>query len=105
MNLEEIKNNMPSKREIDDVANLFKVLGDSTRAKILVAIIGDELNVTDICNCVEMNKSTVSSQLRILRDSKLVKTRREGKEIYYSLDDDHVTIIFKYAREHINEER
>ncbi|MCR5113159.1 MAG: metalloregulator ArsR/SmtB family transcription factor [Acholeplasmatales bacterium] len=101
--VEEIKAKMPSKREIEDVSNLFKVLGDPTRAKILFSIEDNELNVTDICNCVDMNKSAVSSQLRILRDAKLVKARRDGKEVFYSLDDEHVTIIFKYAREHINE--
>ncbi len=103
MDLETIKKTMPDTEQINDLSNLFKVLGDPTRSKILYTLTDNELNVTDICLCVGMNKSAVSHQLRILRDVKLVKSRKDGKEVYYSFDDDHITTIFKYALEHISE--
>ena len=105
MDLEKIKASMPNDVEIDKLTNLFKVLGDPTRAKILHTIEDSELNVTSICDCVGMNKSAVSHQLRILKDANLVKSRRDGKEVYYSLDDDHISTIFKFALEHIEEDR
>lgn len=105
MSLEDIKKTMPCAKQIEDLSNLFKVLGDATRSKILYTLEDNELCVTDICECVNMNKSAVSHQLRILRDAKLVKARRDGKEIYYSFDDDHISTIFKYGLEHISEEK
>ncbi len=105
MDLFKIKENMPSKEEIDDVSNLFKVLGDPTRSKILYTLEEAELNVSEICECVDMNKSAVSHQLRILRDAKLVKSRKDGKEVYYSFDDEHISTIFKFGLEHINERK
>ncbi len=105
MDLLKIKENMPSKEEIDDVSNLFKVLGDPTRSKILYTLEEAELNVSEICECVDMNKSAVSHQLRILRDAKLVKSRKDGKEVYYSFDDEHISTIFKFGLEHINERK
>lgn len=105
MDLEKIKKTMPDDNKISDLANLFKVLGDPTRDKILHTIEENELCVSDICLVVNMNKSAVSHQLRILRDAKLVKSRKDGKEVYYSFDDDHISTIFKYAIEHISEEK
>ena len=105
MSLEDIKVSMPNEHEIEEVSNLFKVLGDPTRSKILYTIEDNELNVTDICECVNMQKSAVSHQLRILRDAKLVKARKDGKEVYYSFDDDHISTIFKYDLEHIREDK
>jgi len=105
MSLDAIKETMPNPEQMEDLSNLFKVLGDQTRCKILYTLTDNELNVTDICLCVSMNKSAVSHQLRILRDAKLVKARKDGKEVYYSFDDDHITTIFKYALEHISEEK
>ncbi len=105
MSLEDIKVSMPNEHEIEEVSNLFKVLGDPTRSKILYTIEENELNVTDICECVNMQKSAVSHQLRILRDAKLVKARKDGKEVYYSFDDDHISTIFKYGLEHIREDK
>jgi ArsR family transcriptional regulator len=105
MSLEDIKVSMPDEHEIEEVSNLFKVLGDPTRSKILYTIEDNELNVTDICECVNMQKSAVSHQLRILRDAKLVKARKDGKEVYYSFDDDHISTIFKYGLEHIREDK
>ena len=105
MELSEIKKSLPNEIEIFDVADLFKVLGDSTRTKILYVLEDRELCVNDICKCVDMEKSAVSHQLRILRQSKLVKSRKCGKEVYYSFDDDHVKMIFEYAIDHTKEGR
>lgn len=105
MDLSHIRNSMPSRDEIDEVSNLFKVLGDPTRSKILYTLEEAELNVSEICECVDMNKSAVSHQLRILRDAKLVKSRKDGKEVYYSFDDEHISTIFKFGLEHINERK
>lgn len=105
MDIEEIKKSIPNSDELDNITNLFKVLGDSTRTKILYTLIKQELCVGDICLCVGMNKSAVSHQLRILKDSKLVKVRKDGKEVYYSFDDDHISTIFNTAIAHIEEDR
>lgn len=104
MDLENIKLGMPSQDKIEKLTNLFKVLGDGTRAKILYTLEEKELCVSDICECVGMNKSAVSHQLRILKDAKLVKSRKDGKEVFYSFDDDHIGIIFNTAIEHIEEQ-
>lgn len=103
MDLSNIKENMPNDKRLNSLTNLFKVLGDNTRAKILYTLENDELCVSDICECVKMNTSAVSHQLRILRDACLVKARKEGKEVFYSLDDEHVSLIFKCALEHVDE--
>ncbi len=105
MSIDQIKDSMPNEEEVTNVANLFKVLGDSTRSKILYTLEDHELNVTEICEIVDMQKSAVSHQLRILRDAKLVKARKNGKEVYYSFDDEHISTIFKFAFEHIKEDR
>ena len=104
MNLESIIKEMPNEERLEALTTLFKVLGDNTRAKILYSTENGELCVSDICLCVGLNKSAVSHQLRILKDASLVKARKVGKEVYYSLDDDHVGIIFKCALEHVDEE-
>lgn len=86
-----------------DLAELFKVFGDVTRLKILSALLDRELCVCDIAEKLAMTQSAVSHQLNLLRRSKLVKTRREGKSVFYSLDDDHVCDIISCGMEHINE--
>ena len=88
---------------IEDMANLFKVLGDKTRTKILATLEKGELNVSNISVLVGLNISAVSHQLRILRQAKLIKPRKVGKEVVYSLDDDHISQIFKCALEHVKE--
>jgi len=103
MELENIKKTMPDTDRLDALTNLFKVLGDNTRAKILYTLEQKSLCVNDICKCVDMTKSAVSHQLRTLRDAKLVKAKKEGKEVYYSLDDEHVSLIFKCALDHVDE--
>ncbi len=88
---------------IEDMADLFKVLGDKTRTKILAILEKGELNVSNIANLVGLNISAVSHQLRILRQAKLIKPRKVGKEVVYSLDDEHISQIFNCALEHVKE--
>lgn len=101
----DVKNMMPDEEDLYSVAELFKVFGDSTRTKILSALFEHELCVCDICIVVNMTKSAVSHQLRVLKDANLVKSRKSGKEVFYSLADDHVVMIYKMAIEHVCEER
>ena len=92
-----------TEKSIVDLAELFKIFGDSTRIKILYAMLDVELCVNDIAGRLQMSQSSVSHQLRILKTSKLVKSRREGKSIFYSLDDEHVRSILNMGMEHIME--
>lgn len=86
-----------------DVAELFKIFSDSTRIRILYSLYDSEKNVTQISNILNMNQSAISHQLRILKSNKLVKSKRKGKTILYSLDDDHIYNIINQGIEHINE--
>jgi ArsR family transcriptional regulator len=95
--------NLPDENELADLAELFKVFGDSSRIKILYALFGQELGVGDIAETINMTISAVSHQLKILKTNHLVKSRRSGKNIIYSLDDDHVYRILAMGREHIEE--
>ena len=101
--VEKVKAIMPSEDVIYDVAELFKVFGDSTRTNILMAHFESEMCVCDIGELLNMTTSAISHQLRILRQSKLVKARKSGKEVFYSLADDHVVKIFEMAIEHVAE--
>ena len=94
---------MPDDDQVIDLAELFKVFGDSTRIKILGALRGGELCVCDISTAVGMTVSAVSHQLRILKQARLVQYRREGKTVFYSLSDDHVRSIIGQGMEHIEE--
>lgn len=85
------------------LAELFKIFGDPTRIRILYAMLDTERCVNDIAGLLQMSQSSVSHQLRILKTSKLVKSRREGKSIFYSLDDEHVRSILSMGMEHIME--
>ena len=89
--------------KIIDIAELFKIFGDSTRVKIINVLLNGELCVSEIQNKLNVSQSAISHQLRILKDSKLVKYRKEGKEMYYFLADDHVEKIFKMGWDRINE--
>ena len=89
--------------ELYDLAELFKIFGDSTRIRILYALFEHEVNVNDIADQLNMTASAVSHQLRILKQNKLIKSRRDGKQIYYSLADDHVKTIMAMGMEHIEE--
>lgn len=101
--VKQVEQRIPDEDLLYDVAELFKIFGDSTRIRILSALLEEELCVCDICSLLSMTKSAVSHQLRILRQTKLVKNRRSGKEVYYSLADDHVASIINLALEHAKE--
>lgn len=98
-----ILDELPDEDTLYDLAELFKVFGDSTRVRILVALFESELCVCDISESLGMTQSAVSHQLQILRTSKLVKSRRDGKQMYYSLADDHVVTIIAQGLSHILE--
>ncbi len=101
--LHKVQEQQPDDEILYDLAELFKVFGDSTRIKILYAMFEHELCVNDIAGLLNLSQSSVSHQLRILKTSKLVKFRREGKSIYYSLDDEHVRSIISMGMEHVEE--
>ena len=101
--MEEVKDKMPTTEMIYDLAELFKVFGDSTRMGILCALEVGELCVSDISNVLGISISAVSHQLRVLRNSKLVKATKSGKDVIYSLDDDHVSKIIECGLSHIYE--
>lgn len=101
--IEKIKKILPQDDLIFEVAELFKVFGDSTRMKIISALLEDELCVGDIAVLTNSTPSAISHQLRVLKQAKLVKYRKEGKIVYYSLDDDHVREIYEKGREHVEE--
>ncbi len=101
--LKAVLDKQPADEILYDLAELFKVFGDSTRIKILYAMLETELCVNDIAGLLGLSQSSVSHQLRILKTSKLVKFRREGKSIFYSLDDEHVRSILSMGMEHVEE--
>ena len=98
-----VEENLFPIEEIAEMAELFKVLADSTRLKIISALLIEELCVCDISNILGASFSAVSHQLRILKNTRLVKSRRSGKMIYYSLVDEHINSIIQIAKEHISE--
>lgn len=98
-----ISSSMPDEDEIYDLAELFKVFGDSTRMRILFALFQADICVCDLAETLGMTQSAVSHQLKILKQAKLVKNRREGKQVIYFLADDHVRTIIEVGREHIEE--
>lgn len=101
----QVKEKMPQEEPIYEVSELFKVFGDSTRSRIICALHIEELCVNDLSALLNMTQSAVSHQLRILRQARLVKSRKDGRVVYYSLDDDHIGEIFSLAFAHIMEER
>ena len=101
--LKKVSEGLPTECTMLQMSELFKVFGDSTRMIILCALSVSELCVCDLCAVVNMSKSAVSHQLRVLRDNNLVKFRRAGKEVYYSLADNHVREILRVATEHVME--
>ena len=98
-----VRKQMPDEDDLYDLAALYKVFGDSTRIKILYVLFAAELCVYDIAQLLGMTQSAVSHQLRILKNNKLVKFRREGKTVFYALDDDHVRSILKLGMEHLGD--
>lgn len=98
-----IDEHMPPEEELYDLAELFKVFGDSTRIRILFVLFEAEVCVCDLAQALHMTQSAISHQLKILKNSRLVKSRREGKSVFYSLADSHVRTIIDQGREHIEE--
>jgi len=101
--INKVKKNMPKEEHLYDLAELFKVFGDTTRIKILYALFASEMSVCDIAALINMTQSAVPHQLRVLKQARLVKYRKEGKVVYYSLDDDHIKQIFDQGYMHITE--
>lgn len=101
--VERVREGMPEDEILYDLAELYKVFGDSTRIKILYALFEEELCVCDIASLLGMSASAISHQLRVLKQAYLVRYRRDGKTIYYSLADDHVRSIIGQGMEHIGE--
>ena len=98
-----VSEQMPEEEELYDLAELFKVFGDSTRIRILYVLFEAEVCVCDLAEALNMTQSAISHQLKILKQSRLVKGRREGKSVFYSLADSHVRTIIAQGREHILE--
>ena len=99
-----VEQTMPEETELYDLAELFKVFGDSTRIRILFVLFEAEVCVCDLAAALNMTQSAVSHQLRILKQNKLVRSRREGKSVFYSLADAHVRAIIDQGLEHVEEE-
>ncbi len=101
--LYDIQKNLPDGDVIYNLAELFKVFGDTTRVRILYVLFESELCVNDIAEILGMTQSAISHQLSVLKSSKLVKSRKDGKSVYYSLDDDHIKQIFDQGLAHVTE--
>jgi len=101
--VDKVRGKIPEEEKLVSLAELFKVFGDLTRVKILHVLYESEMCVCDIATLLEMNQSAISHQLRVLKQARLVKNRRDGKVVYYSLDDSHIMNIFGQGLNHINE--
>ena len=101
--VENVKNKLPKEETLYDLAELFKVFGDSTRIKIICSLFESEMCVCDLSVLLNISQSAISHQLRVLKSARLVKFRRAGKVIYYSLDDEHIKQIFDDGLHHITE--
>ena len=99
--VDEVRKDMPNENTFNNLADLFKLIGDTTRCRILFALDEREMCVCDIANVLSMTKSAVSHQLATLRRSGIVKCRRNGKEVYYTLDDEHIVKLFEIGLQHI----
>lgn len=102
-NVKKAINELPDDELIADLSDMFKIFGDQTRVKILMALESAELCVCDIAAVMNMSQSAISHQLRVLKQSNIVKTRRQGKVVYYSISDNHVKEIFDIAMVHVQE--
>ncbi len=101
--VEKVKKEMPNEEKLQETAELFKVFGDPTRIRIICALMKEEMCVCDLSALLDVSQSAVSHQLKTLKQTRLVKYRREGKVIYYSLDDNHIAKIFEAGYEHVCE--
>ena len=98
-----VKGRLPNEAHLDELADIFKLFGDGTRLRILWALSESEMCVCDICALLQMKQPAVSHQLKNLKQARIVKSRRDGKVIYYSLDDDHIRKLLNLGMEHIQE--
>jgi ArsR family transcriptional regulator len=98
-----VQSEMPKDEDLSDLADFFKVFGDTTRIKILYVLFESEMCVCDIAKLLNMTQSAISHQLRVLKASRLIKYRKDGKAVFYSLADDHVRTIIDQGKEHIDE--
>lgn len=103
--VDEVLQKMPSENIFNNLATLFKLIGDPTRCRILFALDQKEMCVCDLANVLNMTKSSISHQLAILRKNKIVRCSKRGKEVYYMLDDDHIVKLFEIGLEHINHKK
>jgi len=103
--VEEVRLNMPAEDDLFDLGDFFKIFGDSTRIRILWALLLHEMCVCDIAALLNMTKSAISHQLRILKQTRLIRSRKAGKVVFYSLNDAHIKDILSLGLEHINERR
>ncbi|MCI8583298.1 MAG: helix-turn-helix transcriptional regulator [Dorea sp.] len=101
--IQKVKSRMPADKTMKELADFYKVFGDGTRVRILCVLLQAEVCVCDLAELLEMTQSAISHQLRILKQMKLVKNRREGKTVYYSLADGHIQTIINQGMEHIAE--
>ena len=101
--VDKVLSKLPNEDTFNRLADLYKLIGDTTRCRILFALDQDEMCVCDLANVLNMTKSSISHQLAVLRRSGIVKCRRNGKEVYYTLDDDHIVKLFEIGLEHINQ--
>ncbi len=103
--VDKVKNQMLTEEYFYKLAELFKIMGDSTRMKLLFALDKSDMCVNDIANLLNMSKSSISHQLAVLRNVGIVKYRREGKEVIYSLDDEHIKELFEVSIEHVEHKK
>ena len=102
--MEKVNARMPAEDDLDDLADFFKIFGDTTRIKMLYVLLCSEMCVCDLAQILNMTQSAISHQLRVLKQMDLVKSRREGKTIFYSLADGHITTILSQGLDHIQED-
>lgn len=100
--VKDVLKKMPKENTFNHLADLFKLIGDTTRCRILFALDQDEMCVCDLANVLNMTKSSISHQLAVLRRSGVVRCRKSGKEVYYTLDDEHISRLYEIGLEHIN---
>lgn len=103
--VEKVKAHFPNEELLDDMSETFKVFGDKTRMKLLYVLHEQELCVCDIAEIMDMTQSAISHQLKVLKQAKLIKARRDGKQMYYALDDDHVHTMINMCMEHVCEKQ
>ena len=103
--VEEVLKTMPDENTFNHLADLYKLIGDTTRCRILFALDASEMCVCDLANTLNMTKSSISHQLATLRRSGVVRCRNSGKEVYYMLDDEHIVKLFEIGLEHINHKK